>query len=186
MHDDGRRWNERYAASPTPSPSAPEVLDRWPDLVSLLPVSGRCLDIASGTGAVSLWLAQQGFEVVALDVSDVAIARLDAAATTSGLFERIDARTVDLDHGLPEDIDDLDLVVCQRFRDPALYGPIVDRLRTGGLAVVTVLSSVGADDPGPFHAPAGELSIAFGSDERCEILHQFEGDGVAHIVVRRR
>jgi len=49
-----------------------------------------------------------------------------------------------------------------------------------------VLSSVGADDPGPFHAPASELSIAFGADERCEILHQFEGDGVADVVVRRR
>lgn len=148
-------------------------------------MSGRCLDIASGTGAVSLWLAQRGLEVTALDVSDIAIARLDAAATTSGLSENIDARTVDLDQGLPGDVHDLDLVVCQRFRDPALYGPIVDRLRTGGLAVVTVLSRVGADEPGPFHASAGELSIAFGADERCEILKQFEGNGVAHVVVRR-
>jgi SAM-dependent methyltransferase len=152
----------------------------------VLPGSGRCLDIASGTGAVSLWLAQQGLEVTALDLSDVAIGRLEAAATASGLSDRIDARTVDLDQGLPEDLADLDLIVCQRFRDPALYRPIVDRLRPGGLAVVTVLSGVGADDPGPFHAPAGELSIAFGSDERCEILREFEGGGVAHVVVRRR
>jgi hypothetical protein len=84
------------------------------------------------------------------------------------------------------DLDDLDLVVCQRFRDPNLYRPIIDRLRSGGVAVLTVLSSVGAHDPGPFHAPAGELPIAFGADERCEILHQFEGDGIAHVVVRRR
>jgi SAM-dependent methyltransferase len=186
MHDDGRRWNERYAAGPVPSPRAPEVLDRWPELDSLLPAAGRCLDIASGTGAVSLWLAQRGLEVTALDVSDVAIDRLEAAVIAGGLSDRIDARTVDLDQGLPADLDDLDVVVCQRFRDPALYRPIVDRLRSGGLAMVTVLSSVGADDPGPFHATAGELSIAFGADERCEILHQFEGDGVTHVVVRRR
>jgi SAM-dependent methyltransferase len=186
MHDDGRRWNERYAASPAPSPRAPEALDRWPELASMLPVAGRCLDIASGTGAVSLWLAQRGLEVIALDVSDVAIDRLQAAATASGLSGRIAGRTVDLDEGLPVDLDDLEMVVCQRFRDPALYRPIVDRLSSGGLAVVTVLSEVGTDDPGPFHATAGELSIAFGADERCEILHQFEGDGVAHVVVRRR
>ncbi len=186
MSDDRRRWNERYAESPAPSPRAPEALDRWPELALLLPASGRCLDIACGTGTVALWLAQQGFEVTALDVSDVAIGRLEAAANRRALSDRIDARTVDLDHGLPADLDGFDLVVCQRFRDPALYRPIVDRVRTGGLAVVTVLSSVGADDPGPFHAPAGELSSAFGADERCEILHQFEGDGVAHIVVRRR
>jgi SAM-dependent methyltransferase len=186
MHEDGRRWNERYASVPAPSPRAPEVLDRWPELTSLLPASGRCLDVASGTGAVTLWLARQGLEVTALDVSDVAIGRLEAAAAAGGLSGRIDARTVDLDLGLPLDLHDLDLVVCQRFRDPTLYRPIVDRLRAGGLAVVTVLSSVGADDPGPFHAAAGELSIAFGADERCEVLHQFEGEGVAHVVVRRR
>ena len=186
MHDDGPRWNERYAASPAPSPRAPEALDRWPELASLLPESGRCLDIASGTGAVTLWLAQQGLEVTALDVSEVAIDRLEAAATASGLSGRIDARAIDLDEGLPVDLEDLDLVVCQRFRDPTLYRQIVDRLRSGGVAVVTVLSSVGAVDPGPFHATASELSIAFGADERCEILHQFEGVGVADVVVRRR
>jgi len=186
MHEDGPRWNERYAASPAPSPRAPEALDRWPELASLLPESGRCLDIASGTGAVTLWLAQRGLNVTALDVSDVAIERLEAAASASGLSGRIDARTVDLDQGLPADLDDLDLVVCQRFREPALYRPIVDRLRIGGLAAVTVLSGVGADDPGPFHATADELSIAFGSDDRCEILHQFEGGGIAHLVIRRR
>lgn len=186
MHEDGRRWNERYEASPAPSPRAPEALDRWPEITSLLPSSGRCVDIASGTGAVSLWLAQRGLEVTALDVSDVAIGRLEVAASASGLSGRIDARTVDLDQGLPADLDDLDLAVCQRFRDPALYKPIVDRLHAGGLAVVSVLSSVGAEEPGPFHATPGELSVAFGADERCEILHQFEGDGVAEVVLRRR
>jgi SAM-dependent methyltransferase len=186
MHEDGRRWNERYAASPAPSPKAPEAVDHWPELASELPVSGRCLDIASGTGAVTLWLAQRGLDVIALDVSDVAIDRLEAAATASGLSGRVDARAIDLDGGLPADLDDLDLIVCQRFRDRALYRPIVDRLRAGGLAVVSVLSSVGADDPGPFHAAAGELSSTFGADDRCEILRQSEGNGVAHVVVRRR
>ena len=186
MHEDGRRWNERYEASPAPSPRAPEALDRWPELALLLPASGRCVDIASGTGAVTLWLAQQGLTVTALDISDVAIRKLEQAAAARGLSSCIDARAVDLDQGLPEDVDDLDLLVCQRFRNRSLYRPIVGRLRSGGLAVVSVLSSVGADDPGPFHAVAGELSSAFGSDERCEILHHFEGDGVAHVVLQRR
>jgi len=185
MQEDARRWNERYAGSPTPSMRAPEALDHWPELASWLPAAGRCVDIACGTGAVTLWLAQQGWDVTALDVSDVAVAQLVAAAHASGLSDRVDARTVDLDHGLPADLENLDLVVCQRFRDPALYPSIVECLRAGGIALVTVLSSVGVDDPGPFHAAAGELSTAFGADERCEILHDFEGDGVAHIVVVR-
>lgn len=186
MQDDGPRWDERYAALAPPEPRAPDAVDRWPDLITLLPTSGRSVDIASGPGAVTLWLALRGVHVTALDVSAVAIDRLVAAAATHGVVDRIDARTIDLDQGLPADLIDLDLIVCQRFRDRALYGAMVDRLRPGGLAVITVLSSVGAEQPGRFHAPAGELAEAFGADERDEILHQFEGDGLAHVVVRHR
>jgi SAM-dependent methyltransferase len=184
MQDDGPRWDARYAALAPPEPRAPDAADRWPGLLTLLPTSGRCVDIASGHGAVTLWLALRGVHVTALDVSAVAIDRLAASAATHGVVDRIDARTIDLDQGLPADLIDLDLIVCQRFRDRALYGPMVDRLRLGGLAVITVLSSVGTERPSRFHAAAGELSEAFG--ERGEILHQYEGDGLAHVVVRRR
>lgn len=186
MHDDAARWNERHAAASGSSPTAPEVVEHWPELDSILPASGRAADVACGPGAVSLWLADRGLRVTALDVSDVAIGLLESQAIASGLAGRIDARTIDLDHGLPADLDGLDLVVCQRFRDPALYPAMVERLVVGGIAVVTVLSEVGAAAPGPFHAPAGELSTAFGGDGGCEIIRQFEGAGVAHVVVRRR
>ena len=186
MHDDRRRWNERHDATPAPSPRAPEALERWPELASVLPRSGRGLDIACGTGAVALWLARRGLDVTALDVSDVAIGRLEAQAAVDGLSARIDARVVDLDDGLPADLVDLDLIVCQRFRDRTLYRPVIDHLAAGGLAVITVLSTVGAAEPGPFHAPADELSDAFGADERIEVLREFEGGGVAHVVARRR
>jgi hypothetical protein len=186
MQDDGPRWDERYAALAPPEPRSPDAVDCWPDLITLLPTSGRSVDIASGPGAVTLWLALRGVHVTALDVSAVAIDRLVAAAVTHDVVDRIDARTIDLDQGLHADLVGLDLIVCQRFRDLALYGPMVDRLRPGGLAVITVLSSVGTERPSRFHAAAGELSEAFGADERGEILHQYEGDGLAHVVVRRR
>ncbi len=143
------------------------------------------MDIASGPGAVTLWLAERGLDVTALDASSVAIDLLESAASTAELGERIDARVVDLDDGLPADLHDLDLVVCQRFRDTALYRPVIDRLRPGGLAIVTVLSTGGVRDPGPFHAPEGELLQAFGSDRRCEIVHEREREGLAHLVARR-
>ena len=41
---------------------------------------GRCLDVACGLGEQSLWAAQQGFDVVALDASEVAITALNSAA----------------------------------------------------------------------------------------------------------
>ena len=186
MHDDGPRWNERYATSPAVTPRPPEALDHWPDAAALLPTSGRCVDVASGPGAVSLWLADRGLDVTALDASNVAVDLLTMAAAAVGSTDRLDARVVDLDDGFPDDLRNLDVVVCQRFRDPLLYGPMIELLRPGGLAIVTVLSCVGATEPGPFHAPAGELSDAFGADARVEIIHQREADGVAHVVFMRR
>jgi SAM-dependent methyltransferase len=183
VQDDANRWDERYDGVTGAAPRAPEVLERWAGLECLVPSAGRCLDVACGTGGVALWLADRGLEVVALDVSGVAIDVLRRAASTAPA-RRIDTRVVDLDDGLPDDLVDLDLVVCQRFRDPSLYGSFIDRLDHGGLAFVTVLSVVGAAEPGPFHAPAGELRRAFARDD-CEVLHEFEGDGVAHAVVRR-
>jgi len=185
VDDDAERWDGRYASAPPVEARSPEVIARWPDLAALLPTNGRCIDVASGPGAITLWLAERGLDVTALDISGVAISQLDAAAAASGWADRVDARTVDLDDGFPDDLGELDLIVCQRFRDPLLYPVMIDRLRSGGLAVVTVLSSVAVDDPGPFHAPSGELRAAFTTD-RCEILHHREGDGLAHVVARRR
>ena len=183
MQDDAGQWDERYDGVTGVAPRAPEVVARWPELEARLPRAGRCVDVACGTGGVTLWLADRGLEVVALDVSGVAIGLLRRAASTTS-SHHIDARVVDLDGGLPDDLVDLDLIVCQRFRDPSLYASFIDRLDHGGLAFVTVLSAVGAAEPGPFHAPAGELRTAFARD-RCEILREFEADGVAHAVVRR-
>jgi SAM-dependent methyltransferase len=186
VHDDERRWDERYATTERVEARPPEVFDRWPELVSLLPETGRVLDVASGPGAVALWFARRGFAVTALDVSGVAIELLRSAAAAAGLTERVDARSVDLDDGLPDALGMFDVIVCQRFRDPRLYGRMIDLLAPRAIAMVTVLSSVGSTDPGPFHAPAGELSDTLGADERCETLRSWEGDGVAHVVVRRR
>jgi SAM-dependent methyltransferase len=186
VHDDGRRWDERHGRTVQVDARPPEAIEHWPDLAALLPQTGRCLDLASGPGAVTLWLAEQGLEVKALDVSTVAIELLRAAARAAGVAERVDARIVDLDDGIPDDVRDVDLVVCQRFRDTALYPTLIERLRSGGIAIVTVLSIVGSTEPGPFHAPQGELLDLVGSDERCEIVRHHEGDGIAHMVVCRR
>ena len=110
----------------------------------------------------------------------------DDPAAGHGLDGRIDARQVDLDAGLPAGADrGFDLVICQRFRDQRLYPQLVDALAPGGLLVITVLSEVGTPEPGPFHAPAGELTRAF-ADAPLDVLLDREGDGAATLVGRRR
>jgi len=164
----------------TGEPSPPKGLDGID-----LPARGLCLDVACGLGEQSLWAALNGFDVIALDVSQVAIAALQAGAADRRLTDRVDARVVDLDGGLPADLDGrCALVVCQRFRDPRLYPSLVGAAIPGGLVVVTVLSRVGATSPGPFHAPPGELESTFGALP-VDMVHHVERDGEATIVVRR-
>jgi SAM-dependent methyltransferase len=69
---DRQKWNERYAAQPVlwkadPSPFlGGELGDRPP---------GRALDLGAGEGRTALWLAERGWQVTAVDFSDVALAR---------------------------------------------------------------------------------------------------------------
>jgi len=178
--DDAERWDSRYSGRVTGDPSAPAGLDGVP-----IPQHGLCLDVACGLGEQSLWAALNGFDVIALDVSPIAIAALQAAAEDRHLADRIDARVVDLDDGLSADLDGrCALVICQRFRDPRLYPSLATAARPGGLVVVTVLSRVGATSPGPFHAPSGELGEVFESLP-VEILHFTEANGEATLVARR-
>jgi SAM-dependent methyltransferase len=181
VRDDAERWDARYAGREPGEPRPPAGVDGIE-----LPDRGRCLDIACGLGEQSLWAASLGFDVVSLDVSAVAIEALRAAAHSRGLGDRIDARIVDLDRGLPADVNgDCALVICQRYRDPALYPAIADSAVVGGLIVVTVLSRVGLiGEAGSFHAAPGELLDAFRRLD-VEILRSVEGEGEATVVARR-
>lgn len=190
MDEDRKRWDERYAArreGPVTSPEAPEALALLDDaMLAQIPTTGFAVDIACGVGAQSLWLAQRGMHVLAIDVSPIAIDLTRAAADEHDLAGQIEVRVVDLDAGLPEDAAGAALVICQRFRSPELYPAIVGVLGQGGTAIVTVLSEVGLDGtPGAFHAPGGELVDAFTSD-KVDVLASSEQAGVASIVVRRR
>lgn len=209
--NDAAGWNERYAGSdmatpcppralveaglvglvagPATSPDAPDKSPAGPDASpdgarhdAAATGTRRALDIACGTGAQTLWLVRQDMRVTALDVSFEAIALLRSSIDRDVPEDRVDARVVDLDHGLPADLGRFDVIVCQLFRDPNLYPAIVEHLAPGGIAVMTVLSRTGAADPGPFHAQPGELAAAFAD---TEVLFRSEADGEESVVARR-
>ena len=75
---DRRTWDARYRAHEPglrqPSSSLLAVAD-------LMPLGGRALDVAGGTGRHALWLARRGLDVTLADLSGVALelARREAA-----------------------------------------------------------------------------------------------------------
>lgn len=74
-------WDERYSGDPVWSGNPNEALVAE---VAGLGV-GRALDVGCGEGADSVWLAQQGWQVTALDISAKAVARTEAVADEAGV-----------------------------------------------------------------------------------------------------
>lgn len=174
-------WDERHRSAP---PAAPAPPIGWEEASLALPPTGRALDVACGTGAVAVWAALWGLDVVALDASTVAIEAVDALAVANGLGPRVDSRVHDLDVGLPADLGPFDLVVCQRYRDPRLVPALLAHLAASGVAILSVLSVVGAARPGRRHAPPGELRAAV-SEPGFTVRYERESSGLATVVVQR-
>ena len=76
------RWDERYAASDLVWSAGPnETLAG--EAAELRP--GRALDVACGEGRNALWLAEQGWQVTAIDFSTVAIDKARRIAQRRGV-----------------------------------------------------------------------------------------------------
>lgn len=177
------RWDARHSgAAPC---VAPPLLPPRTARSIVLPRVGRALDVACGTGGVSIWLAQRGLDVTAVDISPVGLDALRGAATEHGVI--LDTMVGDLSHRLPTELDNsvFDLIVCQRYRAPELYPCLVSALRPGGLLVITVLSEVGhTGGPSKFRAPPRELIETFTKFPQLEVVDWTEGNGVSTLVAR--
>ncbi|MGU3499703.1 class I SAM-dependent methyltransferase [Mycobacterium sp. C31M] len=172
---DRDRWDAVYNATVPAPPALPAVFAAHE---ARFPIVGSALEIACGTGAASVWLARRGLRVHGVDVSTTAIAAARGLAGKAGVTARFD--TFDLDGGLPPS-DPVEVLLCHKFRDPALYGPMMARLKPGGLLAVCVLSEVGAA-AGRFRAAAGELELAFAE---LDVIAAGEGGGQAWVLARR-
>ena len=103
------------------------------------------LDLGCGEGADAVWLAEQGWNVVAVDVSTTALARAAKAAEARGVADRIDWRACNLGVEFPEG--EYDLVNAAYLLSPVAL-PRVEILKaaTGAVrpgGVLLILSHTG-------------------------------------------
>lgn len=112
---------------------------------------GNALDIACGNGRNSVFLAEHGFHVDAVDISDVIIEKIPSGD------DRIHAMCLDLDSWkLPPDR--YQLIINIRFLDRALFAAIMTGLVPGGLLIFE--SFVSTEDD-PYCLKPNELLHAF-------------------------
>jgi SAM-dependent methyltransferase len=132
-------WNERYRSSPhlwSGNPN-PHLVAEIADLVP-----GRALDVGCGEGADAIWLARRGWDVVATDISSVALERAAQHARDSDPVAavRIEWRRGDLLVSPPER-EFFDLVSAQFMhlpREPRtrLFSALAASVRPGGRLLV--------------------------------------------------
>ncbi len=123
MKKDRIKWNKRYIEknhSSTPS----DIVESFYKLAPM----GTSLDIAAGNGRNSLFLAQKGLMVDAVDISDVGLKNLD------GVHPGINPICTDLDlFNIPENR--YSLIINIKFLSRRLFPQILKGLVPGGVLI---------------------------------------------------
>ncbi len=125
---------------------------RLAEVVPGLP-AGRALDLGCGEGADSVWLAERGWNVVAVDISDTALQRARSAAEARGVLDLIDFQQHDLSETFPDG--EFDLVSAHFFHSTLeldrtrIFLRAAEALKPGGTLLIV-------DHSGP---PPGETKL---------------------------
>ncbi|MBU6247273.1 MAG: methyltransferase domain-containing protein [Xanthomonadaceae bacterium] len=131
------RWNERYAGEDFLFGTAPNAFLRAQQ--HRLPARGSALAVADGEGRNGVWLAAQGLDVLAVDASDVGLAKSRRLAADRGVtltWELADLARWDFGR---ERFDVIAAIFIQ-FADPALrsriFAGMKAALKPGGVLLL--------------------------------------------------
>lgn len=123
MEKDRQRWNLKYEKNDYPMSPSRIVKDYY---VHATP--GKALDIATGMGRNAIFLAQRGFEVDAIDISNVAIDKLTNSS------EKVHPTCVDLDT-YEIATARYNLILNIRYLNRKFYPQIMKGLLPGGVII---------------------------------------------------
>ena len=146
---DRDQWNERYAATPLLWAVDPDPF-LGGELAGVAP--GRALDLGAGEGRATLWLAERGWAVTAVDFSDVALDRGRQRAEQAGAPGPVEWVCADLGDYEPPSAA-FDLVLLLFIHLPAEQRRRLLRLAAAALAPGGTVLVAGYDST---HATEGE------------------------------
>lgn len=139
---------------------------------------GRALDLASGAGRNSLWLAEHGWRVTAVDGAPTAVEVLRERARVRGL--EVEAVAADLEKSeFTIQPARWDLILICYYLQQDLFEPAKRGVIPGGVLISIVHMNEPGEADGPFRLRPGQLEKYF---DGWKILHLREGkaDDPAH------
>ena len=132
--DERKRWNEKYRESPgswlEPDPF---LLRAFAEFVHpRFPAGATALDLAGGAGRNAIWLAQKGWKVTLIDISEIGIehARQKAGALASHVHFVVDDLT-----RFTASQTQFDVVMVFFYLERGIFPEIVKAIRPGGLLI---------------------------------------------------
>lgn len=166
------KWDTHYrgrdcAALAEPSP----VLAEWLERIEVTSNPPLAADVACGTGRHALYLARHGWQVEAMDISPVALARLAATAAAEGL--PITCLERDFEPSSPHVAAALpsaryDLAVMMRYTNLPLVAMLAGAIRPGGYLIAEAYLRSSSAPGGPrnpaYRVAPGEFEAAVERD----------------------
>ncbi|MCZ0727947.1 class I SAM-dependent methyltransferase [Mycolicibacterium iranicum] len=137
MSEVKQHWEDRYSERDRIWSGK---VNRWLAEVATPLAPGRALDLGCGEGGDSLWLAENGWEVVGVDISDTAICRAAEEAARRGLTDRVRLVQMNLSESFPAGR--FDLVSAQFLQSMVhldrerIFASAARAVAPGGLLVV--------------------------------------------------
>jgi 2-polyprenyl-3-methyl-5-hydroxy-6-metoxy-1,4-benzoquinol methylase len=129
MNKDQKRWNRRFGGKEFALGKEPNPFLK--KHIHLLP-RGKALDIAAGEGRNAIYLAQNGFDVDAVDISEKGLKKAQKLAREKGV--KINTCLVNLDHYQIEK-ERYDLIANLFFLKRCLIPRIKKGLKKGGKVI---------------------------------------------------
>lgn len=186
-HPDRRRWNARYRDAAPPEFEPHPLVARAGS--AGIP-AGPVLELACGRSGSALALAASGREVLAVDVSDLAIGRLAAEAERRGLAEKITVVVDDVpSYRLGRS--GFALVLATRYWDEDAFESGCAAVLDGGLIGWEALVRKPDAEPGsarPWEIEPGSLGTRLPAGFEVLDERTFDADGrpVTRLLARRR
>lgn len=181
-----KKHSERSHSSLQPDPFLVSAYDEF--LFGTSP--GLALDVAGGVGRHAIWLAQRGWLVRLLDISEVGVKQAKENATRTGTASFISAEIGDLNNMQDLGREQYDLVVVFFFLQRELFPTLFDAIKPGGILIYKTYTTeqknfAGGPSHPMFLLEPNELLSAFSS---MRVLHYYETireKGVAELVARK-